>query len=135
MASPVRLLHRVQVVLSLLHLAILIIQEQSMKFPVPLSSLVQRRFTCEFLSPFWQFRQRVSLCQFIVLILIRVFDFCWVLATSFLVLPHSYSLLGVAGCSVGVKVSCDEDVGEVGEDEVEELVDRQGTTNGTSFSV
>ena len=36
-----------------------------------------------------------------------------------------------AGCSVGVTVSCDEDVGEVGEDELEELVDRQGTTNGT----
>ena len=93
-----------------------------------------RRFTCEFLSPFWQFRQRVSLCSFIVLIF-SGFRFLLVLATSFLVLPHSYSLLGVAGCSVGVMVSCDEDVGEVGEDEVEELVDRQGTTNGTSFSV
>ena len=31
------------------------------------------------------------------------------------------SLLVNAGCSVGVPVSCDEDVGEVGEDELEEL--------------
>ena len=51
--------------------------------------------------------------------------------TSTLVL----SLLGVAGCSVGVTVSCDEDVREVGEGEVEELVDRPRTTNGTQFSV
>ena len=36
------------------------------------------------------------------------------------------SLLSVAGCFVGVTVSCDEDVGEVGEDELEELVDRPG---------
>ena len=42
--------------------------------------------------------------------------------TSTLVL----SLHGFAGCTVG-----DEDVGEVDELEVEELVDRPGTTNGT----
>ena len=36
-----------------------------------------------------------------------------------------------AGCSVGVTVSCDEDVGEAGEDEVEELADRPRTTKGT----
>ena len=42
--------------------------------------------------------------------------------TSTLVL----SLHGVAGCTVG-----DEDVGEVDELEVEELLDRPGTTNGT----
>ena len=41
------------------------------------------------------------------------------------------SLLVDAGYSVEVPVSCDEDVGEVGEDAVEELVDRPGTTNGT----
>ena len=34
-----------------------------------------------------------------------------------------------------VTVSCDEDVGEVGEDELEELVDRSGTTNGKQFAV
>ena len=28
-------------------------------------------------------------------------------------------------------VSCDEDVGEVGDDEIEELVDEPGITNGT----
>ena len=32
---------------------------------------------------------------------------------------------------MGAAVSCDEDVGEVGEDELEELVDRSRTTNGT----
>ena len=31
---------------------------------------------------------------------------------------------------MGVTVSCDEDVGEVSEDEVEELVDRLETTKG-----
>ena len=39
------------------------------------------------------------------------------------------SLILVAGISVSVTVSCDEDVGEVVE--VEELVDKPGTTNGT----
>ena len=41
------------------------------------------------------------------------------------------SLLLVAGISVSVTVSFDEDVGKVGEDEVKELVDKPGTTNGT----
>ena len=41
----------------------------------------------------------------------------------------AFSLLLVAGISVSVTVSCNEDVGEV--DEVEELVDKPGTTNGT----
>ena len=45
------------------------------------------------------------------------------------------SLLVDAECSVGVTVSCDEDVGDVGEDELEELVDRPGTTSGTQFAV
>ena len=36
-----------------------------------------------------------------------------------------------AGCCVGFTVSSDENVGDVGEDEFEELVDRPGTTNGT----
>ena len=39
------------------------------------------------------------------------------------------SLLLDAGISVSVTVSCDEDVGEV--DEVEELVEKPSTTNGT----
>ena len=30
-----------------------------------------------------------------------------------------------------ITVSCDEDVEEVGEDDVEEFVDKPGTTNGT----
>ena len=41
------------------------------------------------------------------------------------------SLLVDAGCSVGVTNSCDEDVGDAGEDELEEHVDRPRTTNGT----
>ena len=41
------------------------------------------------------------------------------------------SLLSFAGFSVLITVSCDEDVDEAGEDEVEELVDRPRTTNGT----
>ena len=48
---------------------------------------------------------------------------------------RTLSLLVDAGCSVGVTASCDDDAGEAGEDELEELVDRPGTTNGTSFSV
>ena len=36
---------------------------------------------------------------------------------------------------MGVAVSCDDDVGEVGEDELEELVDGIGATNGTQFAV
>ena len=40
------------------------------------------------------------------------------------------SLLVDAGCSVGVTAPCDEEKGDVGEDELEELVDRPGTTNG-----
>ena len=36
-----------------------------------------------------------------------------------------------AGRCVGVTASCDENVGDVDEDELEELVDRPGTTNGT----
>ena len=41
------------------------------------------------------------------------------------------ALLATAGFSVLTTFSCDEDIEEVGEDEVEELVDRPGTTNGT----
>ena len=40
------------------------------------------------------------------------------------------SLLSVAGFSVLITVSCDEDVEEAVEEEVEELVDRPGTTSG-----
>ena len=133
-----RLLHGVQEVLALLHLAILVIQEETMNTVIPrylFPHWFTRRVTCEFLSQFWQFRQRVSPCWSVVLISIWVFGFCWsmrqVPCTSTLIL----SLLAVAGCSVGVTVSCDEDVGEVGEDEVKEPVDRPWTTNGTLFSV
>ena len=46
--------------------------------------------------------------------------------------PHSkFHLFLLLDFSVLITVSCDEDVEEAGEDEVEELVDRPGTTNGT----
>ena len=45
---------------------------------------------------------------------------------------HAYShFLFLAGCCVGTMGSCGTNVGEVSEDEVEELVDRPGTTKGT----
>ena len=47
--------------------------------------------------------------------------------SSALVLP----LLSVAGFSLLITVSCDEDVDEASGDEVEEFVERPGTTNGT----
>ena len=53
-------------------------------------------------------------------------------ATSFLCVDESslaFSRLLVAGISLSVTVFCDEDVREV--DEVEELVVKPGTTNGT----
>ena len=45
------------------------------------------------------------------------------------------SLLSAAGFSVLIRLSCDEDVEVLGEDDVEELVDRPGTTNGTKFDI
>ena len=45
------------------------------------------------------------------------------------------SLLSVAGFSVLITVSFDEDVEVVGEDEVEQLVDKPGTTHGTQFDI
>ena len=45
------------------------------------------------------------------------------------------SLLADAGCCVGITASCDKDVGDIGEDELEELVCRPRTTKGTKFAV
>ena len=45
--------------------------------------------------------------------------------------PLVLSLLVDAGCCVGATASCDEDVGEESEDELEELVDKPGTMKGT----
>ena len=53
-------------------------------------------------------------------------------ATGSPVQIHSYfHLLLVAGISVLVTISCDEHVEEVGDDEIEYLVDEPRTTNGT----
>ena len=46
--------------------------------------------------------------------------------SSFIVL-----LLSVAGFLVAIRESCDEDVEEAGEEEVHEVVDGSGKTNGT----
>ena len=85
----------------------------------------------ELFKPFWQITQRVARASSMSSIL---FGFS-VSAGPRDELPRTssliLSLLVAAGCSVEVSVSCDEDVGEVGEDELEELVDRPGTTNGT----
>ena len=40
-----------------------------------------------------------------------------------------------AGCTVGATASCNTDVGDVGEAEHEELVDKSRTTIGTQFAV
>ena len=45
------------------------------------------------------------------------------------------SLLSVAGFSVPITESRDEDAEEVGEDDVEKLVDKPGTTSGTEFDL
>ena len=45
------------------------------------------------------------------------------------------SLFVDAGCSVRITVSCDEDVGDVEEDELEELVDKTRATIGVLHSI
>ena len=73
----------------------------------------------------------VTVFFLIVSILIAIFGFCWFCDRFPCTSTLALSLLVDADCSVVVTVSCDEDVGEVGEDEVEEPVDRPGTTKGT----
>ena len=50
-------------------------------------------------------------------------------------MPFVLSLLVDAGCCVGIKASCGKAVGDVGVAELEEPVDRPGTTIGTWFAV
>ena len=45
--------------------------------------------------------------------------------------PLVLSLLVDAGCNVGITASCNTDVGDLGVAEIEELVDKPGTTIGT----
>ena len=45
------------------------------------------------------------------------------------------SLLVDAGCNVRITASCNTDVGDVSVAELEELVDKPGTTISTQFSV
>ena len=72
--------------------------------------------------------------SFIVFIFIWIWDFCW---STRRISPYSFDAtriltsLSLAGCCVGTMGSCGTNVGEVSEDEVEELVDRPGTTKGT----
>ena len=91
-------------------------------------------FICQFVlalfCPFSQITQRVSPYSVVVLFLGLRFS-----AGPREEFPRAPTLIlslpAGAGCCVGITASCDEDVGDVGEDEVEELVDRPGTTNGT----
>ena len=46
------------------------------------------------------------------------------------IVPLVLSLLVDAGCNVGITASCKTDVGDVGVAEIEELVDKSGTTIG-----
>ena len=55
-------------------------------------------------------------------------------ATSFPVLPLIFSFLDDAGCTVRVTLSCDEDVGELGENDVEEQGQRSATRVGIGQS-
>ena len=80
--------------------------------------------------PFWQITQRVA----------RTSSLSFLFGFSVSVGPRDESprtsslillLLVDAGCCVGDTASCDGDVGDVGEDELEELVDRPETTKGT----
>ena len=84
------------------------------------------QISLELFFPFWQITQQVAPYSLVVFIFIGFSVSAGPCdrfpCTSSLIL----SLLSVAGCFVGVTVSCDEDVGEVGEDELEELVARQG---------
>ena len=69
----------------------------------------------ELFWPFWQIMRRVSSYFLVVIIL---FGFSVTACPSYEFLRTSsiiLSLLVDARCSVGVTVSCDEDVGEVGE--------------------
>ena len=46
-----------------------------------------------------------------------------------------HPLLSAAGFSVPITESCDEDVGEIGVDDMQKLIDKPGTTNGTKFDI
>ena len=50
-------------------------------------------------------------------------------------MPLVLSLRVDAGCNVGITASCGIDVGDVGVAELEDPVDKPGTTIGTLFSV
>ena len=86
-------------------------------------------------KPFRQIKQRVSPFRFVVLFyfyfLISAGSCDGRTSTVLLIL----SLLVNRGCNAGITASCGTDVGDVGEDELEELADRPGTTNGTWFAV
>ena len=87
----------------------------------------------ELFLPFWQITQRVASAP----------SLSFLFGFSVSAGPHDesprtssliLSLLIDAECCVGVTASCDEDVRDVGEGELEELVDRPGTTIVTKFA-
>ena len=81
----------------------------------------------KFFQPFWQIKQRVSPYVLVVSILF----FFSISGGSCDGLHHSVllelSLLVDAGCSA----TCNTDIGDAGAAELEELVDKPGTTIGT----
>ena len=87
----------------------------------------------QFFSPFWQIKQWVFPYVLVVSISILIFRFLVVHATGLPILCFSYSLsLRVgAGRNVRLAASCDNDVGDVCVAELEEPVDKAGTTIGT----
>ena len=90
----------------------------------------------ELLWPFWQILRRVSSHFFVVVIFVWIFGFCWSMRrVSSYFLTHAltscwcWMLRGGHGV---LRWRCRRSVNE---DELEELVDRPGTTKGTEFAV
>ena len=86
----------------------------------------------KFLYPLWQITKRVSPYGLVVSIFICFFSVsagsCDALTRTVLLV---LSLLVDAGCIVGTTASCGTDAGDVGVAELEEPVDKPGSTIGT----
>ena len=81
----------------------------------------------EFFQPFWQIMQRVSRAGSVSSFYFWFCGFCWFWRQVSLCLP--------AGRNVETTESCGNDAGDVGVDELEEPVDKPGTTIDKQFSV
>ena len=81
------------------------------------------QISLELFLPFWQITQRVAPYSFVVFIFIGFSVSTGSRDESPRTSSLIPSLLVDARCCVGVTASCDDDVGDVGEDELEDLVD------------